>query len=145
MSIGSLLNMCDITLCLSQCHIFPKIVMSACWLMQGTGLDGVVVWSGQSVFLRELTSLHPPHGLCKSGILTAMLVHKCIKITAPVVCGWSLWNSQYFLGHTLSLPSCCICWWSVNQWSVLKSSDVTLLFLLVSQGVRRDKALLASG
>lgn len=74
--------------------------------------------SGQSVLLRGLISQHLPHGLCKSGILTALLFHKRIKITAAVVCGWSLQKSHYFPGHNLFVPSCHICWWSMSQWSV---------------------------
>lgn len=84
------------------------------WVGWSCGLT----WSGQSVFLCEPTSLPPPRGLYKSRIRTALLVHKCIKITAPVVCGWSLWNSQYFPGHNLSVPSWHICWWSVSRWPV---------------------------
>lgn len=95
---------------------FPKIVVSALWLTQDAGLDGAVVWPGVAG-LYFYVSLHPPCGLHKSGIITALLAYKCIKITVPVVCGWSLWNSKYFPGN-LSMSSWRICWWSVSWWSV---------------------------
>lgn len=135
-------------------HTYPSVVFflqnscvcpladAGCWAGWSCGLT----WSGWSVFLCELTSLHPPCGLHTSGIITALLAYKCIKITVPVVCGWSLRNRKYFPGN-LSTSSWHICWWSVSWWSVGHGDGLRGCDLPVPStppGVKWDQALQAS-